>query len=217
MAKVGYIFKVEDDDENFDACVKWMEDYECDVIYSEDADTEASRLYWRQTVSLLEHGDELVLAKLSNALRKAHELIALLDLCRVHAIRLISIGDRIDSEGKLFPETTVKDVLDTIGSLLYEATAVRKKAEHINMLKNKVFAKKPKPPMDRTERQKMVVSMYNGGFSIDDIWRSSGYRSRSSVFRVLNRYGVTLNRGKFSGPLGPRKKKGSDGNGDSQI
>ena len=49
--------------------------------------------------------------------------------------------------------------------------------------------------------------MYNNGFSIDDIWAVSGFSRRSSVFRVLNKNNVKLNRGKFSGPLGKRKKK----------
>ena len=51
-----------------------------------------------------------------------------------------------------------------------------------------------------------IVSMYNSGHTIDDIWTVSGFRSRSSVFRILNKYGVKLNRGHFSGPLGKRKK-----------
>lgn len=49
--------------------------------------------------------------------------------------------------------------------------------------------------------------MYNNGHSIDDIWKVSGFNSCSSVFRILNKYGVSLNRGKFSGPLGKRKPK----------
>ena len=49
--------------------------------------------------------------------------------------------------------------------------------------------------------------MYNGGHSIDDIWHQSGFKSSSSVFRILNKYGITLNRGPHSGPI---KKKNAD-------
>ena len=56
------------------------------------------------------------------------------------------------------------------------------------------------------KKEKTVVSMYNSGHSIDDIWKVRGYRSRTSVFRVLNRNGVQLNRGRHQGPL-PRKNK----------
>lgn len=42
--------------------------------------------------------------------------------------------------------------------------------------------------------------MYNNGYSIDDIWKVSGFNSKSSIWRVLNKYGVYLNRGRTSGP-----------------
>ena len=61
--------------------------------------------------------------------------------------------------------------------------------------------------ISKAEREKTIVAMYNNGHSIDDIWKVSGFSSRSSVFRILNKYGVSLNRGKFSGPLGKRKPK----------
>ena len=61
--------------------------------------------------------------------------------------------------------------------------------------------------ISKAEREKTIVAMYNNGHSIDDIWKVSGFNSRSSVFRILNKYGVSLNRGKFSGPLGKRKAK----------
>ncbi len=50
--------------------------------------------------------------------------------------------------------------------------------------------------------------MYDAGHFIDDIWKVSGYRSRTSVFRVLNGSGVQLNRGRHQGPL-VRKYKNS--------
>lgn len=61
--------------------------------------------------------------------------------------------------------------------------------------------------ISKAEREKTIVAMYNNWHSIDDIWKVSGFSSRSSVFRILNEYGVSLNRGKFSGPLGKRKPK----------
>ena len=61
--------------------------------------------------------------------------------------------------------------------------------------------------ISKAEREKTIVAMYNNGHSIDDIWKVSGFSSRSSVFRILNKYGVSLNRGKFSGPLGKRNPK----------
>ena len=40
-----------------------------------------------------------------------------------------------------------------------------------------------------------------------DTFKESGFSSRSSVFRILNEANVQLDRGRWKGPLGPRKKK----------
>ena len=61
--------------------------------------------------------------------------------------------------------------------------------------------------MGRAERNKRIVNMYLEGFSIDEIFKESGFSSRSSVFRILNEANVQLDRGRWKGPLGPRKKK----------
>ena len=101
--------------------------------------------------------------------------------CRIHNIRHISLRDKIDSANQLFPETQTSDVLTTI-TLLPKA-------------------------MSNIERNKRVVNTYLQGFSIDDIFRESGFRSRSNVFRILNLANMDLNRSRTKGPLSPRKKK----------
>jgi len=55
--------------------------------------------------------------------------------------------------------------------------------------------------------------MYKSGHTVDDIWKTSGFKRRSSVFRILNAVGVDLNRGHTKGPLGSRKK-GEESNGE---
>ena len=67
--------------------------------------------------------------------------------------------------------------------------------------------KKSERALSKLEREKNIVNMYNEGHSIDDIFAISGFTSRSSVFRILNKHGVTLNRGPHSGPLKKRNKR----------
>ena len=155
----------------------------------------------------LERGDELVVSKFSNALRGSRELAAFIEFCRVKVVRIISIHDKIDSRGDLFPETRVSDVLEMFGSLPEECATLRKASAHIIHLKQNINQPTKEKNISKAEREKTIVAMYNNGHSIDDIWKVSGFNSRSSVFRILNKYGVTLNRGKFSGPLGKRKAK----------
>ena len=94
---------------------RWMDDYNCvQIIEERDAD-EKLRPMWKQLMTALERGDELVIAKFSNAIRGSRELASFLEFCRIKVIRIISIHDRIDSYNELFPETKVSDVLEMIG------------------------------------------------------------------------------------------------------
>ena len=206
MAKVGYIFKAADYD-GFSADKEWMESYGCVQIVEEENGHEKLRPGWRQLLESLERGDEIVLARFSNALRGSRELAAFIEFCRIKVVRIISIHNRIDSRGDLFPETKVSDVLEMFGSLPEECAILRKASSHVIYLKQNVGQPPKEKNISKAEREKTIVAMYNNGHSIDDIWKVSGFSSRSSVFRILNKYGVALNRGKFSGPLGKRKSK----------
>lgn len=206
MAKVGYIFKTAACD-GFDTDVEWMKQYGCVQVIEENSEHEKSRLLWKELMANLERGDEVILSKFSNALRGSRELSAFIEFCRVKVVRIISIHDRIDSRGDLFPETKASDVLEMFGSLPEECAALRKASGHIIYLKQYIAQPVEEKKMSKAEREKTIVAMYNNGHSMDDIWKVSGFSSRSSVFRILNKYGVQLNRGNFRGPLGKRKPK----------
>ena len=206
MAKVGYIFNSEQYDTfTFDRA--WMEKYGCCRIIEDSASQEKTRPEWKQLMDCLERGDELVISKFSNALRGVRELAIFLEFCRVKVIRIISIQDKIDSKGELFPSTSIADVLFMFGSLSEEVVALRKATAHVEYIKSGIKPAKSSTPKKGIDRERNIVNMYNNNYTIDDIWKVSGFRSRSSVFRILNKYGVKLNRGKFSGPLGKRKLK----------
>ncbi len=93
MAKAGYIFKAGDDDENYKARVKWMDDYGCDMIFTEEADTAKTRVGWGSCPASWNVAASWPWPKMSNTLRKAHELSDLIETCREKAVRLISIVD----------------------------------------------------------------------------------------------------------------------------
>lgn len=205
MAKVGYIFKADHYD-NLEQDKTWMEQFGCVRVVEELSTHEKLRPAWKQLMNCLERGDELVVSKFSNAVRGSRELAVLLEMCRIKVIRVISIHDKVDSKCELFPETSIADVLVMFGSLPEEVAALRRANAHVERLKANVIVNK-KIANERLEREKNIVKMYNSGHSIDDIWKVSGFNSRSSVFRILNKYGVDLNRGKFKGPLGKRKTK----------
>jgi DNA invertase Pin-like site-specific DNA recombinase len=204
MAKVGYIFHAAHYD-GFDADRRWMEEYGCVQVVEEMCGQEKQRPAWKQLLQSLGRGDELVVSKFSNAVRGVRELAVLLELCRVKVVRLISIHDRIDSKGEMFPDTKTGDVLEMFGSLPEETAALRMASAHVARLKMSQKKAKTDAGRARADREECIVHMYDEGRSIDEIWEASGFKSRSSVFRILNKHGVTLNRGPHQGPLKKRK------------
>ena len=203
MARIGYLFLTKNLTTR-DEDLAWMKGFGCDNIIEEDGAQEKYRPQWRRMLTRLGKEDVVVVSKLSNALRGIRELGVFLDLCREYKVRLVSIQDRIDTGGELFPDTGANDVIETISRLSSEATTVRRAEQGLKS------SRKVRPNAKRGLRQyrdKTIISMYNAGHSIDDIWEASGYACRASIFRVLNRNGVTLNRGPHHGPLGKRTKK----------
>ena len=206
MAKIGYMLlapRYVDAEED----KVWMEKFGCyDIIQEEYPDNEKSREQWDGLLARIQPGDTLVIPKLSNALKSARQLVFFLEFCRIQNVRLVSIHDKLDSGDELFPETKTSDVLTAIALLPKEANAVRVPSKPFQRMRRKIKAMSKKQ-LGRAERNRRIINMYREGFSIDDIIDQSGFKSRSSVFRILNDAGVDLNRGRTKGPLGPRKKK----------
>ena len=94
-----------------------------------------------------------------------------------------------------------------IGSLPDETLVLRKSSEHVSKLQERMIVQLPPVSTSkekRMDREKTVINLYAAGHPIEEVWKASGFRSRSSVFRILNKHGIKLNRGKYSGPI---KKK----------
>ena len=204
MAKTGYMF-LSRNLHSHDEDLAWMKDFGCESIIEESGSQEKLRPEWRRMLAGLRKGDTVVVSRFGNALRGIRELGAFLDLCNEVGIRLVSIHDRIDSGNLLFPDTTQADILRTIGGLSAEATSIRR-SENRMLMKRKGKVNLVKDAL-RVDREKAIVNMYNSGVSLDDIWRMSGFKSRTSVFRVLNRNGVQLNRGRHQGPIKKRSER----------
>ena len=174
MAKVGYIF-IATNGEEYAEDKAWMQQYGCVQVIEELSEHERLRPMWKQLISSLERGDELVVSRFSNA---------------------------------PFPDTKPSQVIRMFGSLSEECAVLRKASAHIIHLQQNIRPpKKSERALSKLEREKNIVNMYNEGHSIDDIFAISGFTSRSSVFRILNKHGVTLNRGPHSGPLKKRNKE----------
>ena len=205
MAKVGYIFRA--NNESFDTEKEWMLQHGCVQIIEETVEHETLRPLWKQLMSNLRRGDEIVVSKFSNATRGLRELAAFIEICRIKIVRIISIHDRVDTRGELFPDTTVADVLWLIGAFPEEIAALRKYSAHIEKLRQNIKAPATPQVLSKADREKMIVDMYTNGHSLDDIWAASGFSSKSSIWRILNKHNVKLDRDQTSGPRVKQKPK----------
>ena len=98
----------------------------------------------------------------SNALRGSRELATFLEFCRVKVIRIVSIHDQIDSRNELFPETRPSDVLEMMGASPEEVLALRKPAEHVVNLQEKMIVSLPpvsSAKMQKLDREKTVINL----------------------------------------------------------
>ena len=183
MSKVGYVINYAGYGTDVDK--EWMKRFGCTEIMEEKQECGPLRAEWNKLLRRLNKGDELVVPKLSYIIRETRQLSYLLEYCRLKEIRLISIHDCIDSGNELFPETQMSDILNVVALLPKEAFDVRKSSDAIRKVKSRMRTLSPVE--------------YKSGHLINEIWKASGFRSRSSVFRVLKEAGITLNRGRKKG------------------
>lgn len=196
-----------------DADREWMRQYGCVHIIEETIEHETLRPMWKRLMSNLGRGDEIVVSKFSDAVRGLRELAAFIELCRIKGVRIVSIHDRIDTRSELFPDTSAADVLWIIGSFPEEIAALRRFSAHVEELQQNIKAPATPQIASKADREKLIVDMYVNGHSLDDIWATSGFSSKSSIWRILNKYGVKLDRGQTSGPRNKQKPKEDERDG----
>lgn len=205
MAKFGYMMRFANYD-TAEADFNWMADFGCEDVVEEQPEMEKLRPAWKSLLSGLEHGDTLVVPKLSNVLRGSMQLSVFLEICRIKSLRLISIHDRIDTGGEYFTDIRITDVLEMIATLPKEVYAARKSSGRKIRI-NGHIAMQSEASQRRAERIKVVISMYKKHCSLPEIMKASGFKSRGSIFRVLNEAGVKLNRSNRDYYAGKNDKK----------
>ena len=112
--------------------------YGCVQVVEESVQHETLRPRWKQLMSNLERGDELVVSKFSNAVRGLRELAALIELCRIKVVRIISIHDKIDSVVSCSRTQQQQEVLTMFGALPEEVAVLRKSSDKVIRLQQSI-------------------------------------------------------------------------------
>ena len=163
----------------------------CDKIFVDHClDCEEKRPQWRSMIRELRRNDEIVIIRLSNAVRDLLALASFFETCRIKKIRLISLRDKFDSWDELFP-SSISQLIDTIGSFPGDVRASQNSGMRIKAAQKR---NKTSFQTSKEEREKRCVDLYNNRTSIKDIKDEVGFRSNSSVYRVLKEKGIKVNR-----------------------
>ncbi|MDC2175166.1 recombinase family protein [Bacteroides thetaiotaomicron] len=187
--RLGY-FMLSSLPESKDDDVNRLQIVGCDRVFIDKFEDEEKRPQWKNMLSEVKRNDEIVILRLSNAVRGLVQLVSFFEICRVKRIRIISLKDKFDSWDEMFP-SSISQLIDAIGAFPGDIQASKIAAARIRAVKTK---KKSSFQNSKEDRENRCVSMYNNGASIKDIKEEIGFRSNSSVYRFLKNKGVTVNR-----------------------
>lgn len=162
-------------------CMDALRQIECQSVHIEDLD-ESERLAWKRFIQNLENGDTAVFFSLSNAFRSYTDFIFFVKLCDKKHICIRSIIDNLDSSNI------------ATGNTLKAITKLPIHTSDINYMTSDFEAdmETNNAKVKMQKRHRIVINMYNAGYCTQDILEKSRYRSRTSIYRILNKYGIEL-------------------------
>ena len=183
MEYVGYIntaYYIE----HFEEIVMSMKQLPCSSIYYDEKD-DGDRQKWKSFVGTLNNNDTAVLMSFANAFGNYNDLMFFLKLCSSKNIRIISLCDSLDSSDELFPKPSTKNTLDAIANMTLTKEQAAFDDFQAELLSDKYHEKKLK-------KYRMVINMYNAGYSIKEIMSRTGYHGKSNIYRILHMFNVEL-------------------------
>ena len=154
--------------EQLEAFVLSMKQMPCSFIYYDEKGN-GQRQNWKLFISSLNSNDTAVLVSFDNAFCNFNEMMFFLKLCASKNIRIISLKDSLDTSDVFFPKVSTQNTLNVQAELLSD----------------KFHEKKLK-------KYRMVINMYNAGYSIKEIMSRTGYHGKSNIYRILHMFNVEL-------------------------
>ena len=183
MNNIGYIGNAHNF-EHWQNCMDRMKQHGCSDIHVEERKGR-KRPQWDAFIDSLDNGDSAVLVSFDNAFRNFNDMVFFIQYCTKMGIRIISLDDGLDTQDKLFPETRTANTLE----LICKVFAKRDRNSHDDLeaeLYSNDFADR------KLKRYKLVINMYKAGYSVKEIMEKTGYKGKSTIYRVLHKYNVRM-------------------------
>ena len=122
MARYGYILHSADD-----ATVRDIEDSGCCRIFRECRYDTQTRPERRTLLRRIGNDDEIIVPRLCHIVNGCSNLAVLLEYCEVRNIRLVSIGDRIDTAGILYDGESDRNIVSAFKTLASDVADIKKR------------------------------------------------------------------------------------------
>ena len=185
MARIGYIVtelpeqRIEEDEQR-------IQKENCDINYRERYNVEGKTKELKKLMDNLNDRDEVIFLSMANAFKGVRQLCLFLNISRIKNLRIIFLRDRIDSYGVKY-ESSTENLLHAISTLTEDLYVIRK---------TRILSEKRE--RNRSQAKQLLnekcVELYKAGLPTDEIKKQVGFRSKSSVFRILRASGVKADR-----------------------
>ena len=182
MATTGYILNTATQE-----ILEKMNSLGCCRIYIEDKLDECSRPKRRIMMKMLRPGDTLVIPGLCHLVRNCTSLSALLQICQSSSIRIVSLGDRVDTGGIMYKDESDRNLITVFRQLPYDIVILKQSIGETRIHTPKCLHD------SKTERDEAVINMYISGLSTEDIQKVATI-SKRTMYRILKRNNIACDR-----------------------
>ena len=178
MRHIGYA-NMAQINEHPSTIVRELSEYDCSVVHLGKLE-EDKKNEWNYFIDELKEGDTAVIYSFCNVFQNYSAMMYFLRMCSAKKIRIISIHDDIDTA-----DETASGTLAAITKVMN----VNKEETHDDLQAEFITGSKRDKKLNM---QKMIINMYNAGFSVKEIMTKVGSHSRSNIYRILHAHDVPL-------------------------
>lgn len=185
--KIGYA-RVSTHTQNLDMQMSALTDAGCEKIFSEKVSGIGDRTELQAAQQFLREGDCLVVYKLDRLGRNMKDLLSIIEQLQQKNVSLVSLRDNIDTGS-----TTGKLVLHIFASLAeFERDLIKERTAEGRVAAKKAGKKFGRPKQPKPEKASMCAQLYRIGNSVSAIMRTTGIKSRNTVYKYLRLEGINI-------------------------
>ena len=185
--KIGYA-RVSTTSQNLDMQLAALTDAGCDKIYTEKVSGVGDRTELKTALEFLREGDCLTVYKLDRLGRNMKDLLDIIEQLQQKNVSLVSLRDNIDTSsisGKL--------IMHIFASLAeFERDLIKERSAEGRREAKKKGVRFGRPKQPKPEKANMCAQLYRNGNSVSAIMRTTGIKSRNTVYKYLRMEGIVI-------------------------